>query len=142
MTAEDINEIAIYNWYDNEGNLIYQGKDLSISAEVSKKYKLEIVTPDGFKDYDEVEVKLRPGYIQNISPNPSSNTINIDYKLNGASSAYIMVIGTSNNPSYNYILNSTDETISIDISSYPIGYYSVALICDSNVTDAKQLLKQ
>ncbi len=28
LTAEDINEIAIYNWYDNEGNLFIQGKDL------------------------------------------------------------------------------------------------------------------
>ena len=142
ITAEDINEIAEYNWYDSERNLVYQGKDLTVSADVTKKYKLEVVTLDGFKNYDEVEVKLRPGYIQTISPNPSSTTINIDYKLNGASSAYLMVIGTTNNTSNNYILDNSDETISIDISGYQTGYYTIALVYDGQITDAKQLLKQ
>ncbi len=142
ITAEDINEIAEYNWYDSEGNLVYQGKDLSVSADVTKKYKLEVVTPDGFKDYDEVEVKLRPGYIQTISPNPASTSINIDYKLNGATSSYLMVIGTTNSTSNNYIINSSENTISIDISGYQTGYYTIALVCDGQITDAKQLLKQ
>lgn len=142
ITAEDINEIAEYNWYDSEGNLIYQGKDLSVSTDVTKKYKLEVVTADGFKDYDEVEIKLRPGYIQTISPNPSSNTINVDYKLNGATSAYIMVIGTNNGTSNNYIIDTNSNSISIDVSSYQTGYYTVALVCNGQITDAKQLLKQ
>ncbi|WP_457618952.1 hypothetical protein [Lutibacter sp.] len=142
ITAEDINEVAEYNWYDSEGNLIYQGKDLSVSADITKKYKLEVITADGFKDYDEVEVKLRPGYIQTISPNPSSNSINVDYKLNGATSAYLMVIGVNNNSSNNYILDTSTNSITIDISSYQTGNYTLAIVCDGQVTDAKQLLKQ
>jgi len=142
ITAEDINEVAEYNWYDSEGNLIYQGKDLSVSADISKKYKLEVVTTDGFKDYDEVEVKLRPGYIKTISPNPSTNLISVDYKLNGASSAYLMIIGVNSGSSNNYILDTSTSTITIDISSYQTGYYTIAIVCDGQITDAKQLLKQ
>lgn len=30
LTAEQINEAAIYNWYDSNGNLIYTGASLSV----------------------------------------------------------------------------------------------------------------
>ncbi|WP_104735973.1 S8 family serine peptidase [Hanstruepera ponticola] len=39
LSAEQINEAAVYNWYDMEGNLIYQGKDLTVSSDVTKKYR-------------------------------------------------------------------------------------------------------
>jgi acyl-CoA-binding protein len=53
ISATDISEAAIYNWYDTNGNLIFTGKNLSISPEITKKYKLEVIaTADGFKDYD------------------------------------------------------------------------------------------
>ena len=41
ISASDINEPAIYNWYDSNGNLIFQGKDLEIANAVTDKYKLE-----------------------------------------------------------------------------------------------------
>lgn len=75
ISAEDINEPAIYNWYDNDGNLIYQGKDLQIANAVSEKFKLEVIaTTDGFKDYKEVEVTLKPSTLENIVPNPAINS--------------------------------------------------------------------
>ena len=141
ITAEDINEIAEYNWYDSEGNLVYQGKDLTVSADVTKKYKLEVVTPDGFKDYDEVEVKLRDGYIETISPNPASNTISISYKLNGASSAYLMIVNLNNNSSNNYLLETDTDSKTIDVSNYPNGNYALMLICNGNLSDIKNLIK-
>lgn len=116
-------------------------KNITVMADIAKKYKLEVVTPDGFKDYDEIEIKLRPAYIKNISPNPGSNIIDVEYKLNGLTSAYLMIIGT-NNISYNYILNVDQDGISIDISSYPLGYYTIALVSGNQIFDAKQLLKQ
>src|SRR5690606_3949366 len=138
ITAEDINEPAIYNWYDDEGNLIYTGKDLTVSAEMAKTYKLEVIaTTDGFKDYAEVDVKLKPSAIENLSPNPSFNTVSITYKINGPSSAYLMVIGYyGNNTSYNYILDTEQNQTTIDVSSYPIGYFTIALVCNGEIVDA------
>ncbi len=142
ITAEDINEIAEYNWYDLEGNLIYTGKDLTVSVDVTKKYKLEIIAEDGFKDYDEIEVKLKPSIIESISPNPTSNEIQVNYKLNGVNSAYLMIIGQYGGVSNNYVLNITSNQTAINLSSYSQGFYTIALVCDGQIVDAKTLMKQ
>ena len=145
ISADDINEPAIYNWYDNEGNLIYQGKNLEIANAVSEKYKLEVIsTVDGFKDYVEVEVKIKPSTLETISPNPAENNVKIGYKLNTNNSAYLMILGYygSNGTSNNYILDVNSNEININVSNYPSGFYSVALVIDGNIIDAKTLIKQ
>lgn len=145
LSAEQINEAAIYNWYDTDGNLIYQGKDLTVSADVTKKYKLEIVSEtDGYKDYDEVQVKIKPSIIENISPNPASNQMQVYYKLNGVNSAYLMIIGQygTNGTSNNYVLNTTSSQTTINLSNYTNGFYTVALVCNGQIVDAKILIKQ
>jgi hypothetical protein len=145
VSADDINEPAIYNWYDEQGNLIYTGKDLQIANAVAEKYKLEVIsTIDGFKDYTEIEVKLKPSSIESISPNPSNSNTTIAYKLNGANSAYLMVISlyggsvTSNN----YILDVNANEINLNVSNYTNAIYTVALVVDGIITDAKTLIKQ
>jgi len=141
ISAEEINEAAIYNWYDEDGNLIYTGKDLTVSPNVTKKYKLEIITDiDGYKDYDEIEVKVNPYSLQSLLPNPASNQVSVNYKAQGSSSAYIMITSTTNGTSNNYILNQNELETSIDISSYPQGIYGVALVCDGVIVDAKNLI--
>jgi len=142
LSAAQINEAAVYNWYDPEGNLIYTGKDLTVSADVTKQYKLEIVADaDGFKDYDEVDVTVNQFYLNTIVPNPATNTVTINYKTIDIASAYLMVIGTNNNTSNNYIINTNLEQTTLDISNYPIGYYTIALVCNGDIVDAKTLIK-
>ena len=145
ISADDINEPAIYNWYNASGSLIYEGKDLYIPNAIAEKYKLEVIsTADGFKDYTEVEVKIKPSKINGITPNPAYSNITVSYQLNAASSAYLMILdfyggnGTSNN----YILDLNLNAISIDVSNYPNGYYTVALIVDGDILDTKTLIKQ
>ena len=148
INAEDINEPAIYNWYDSRGNLVYQGKDLQISSAVAEKFKLEVIsTVDGFKDYTEVEVKIKPNKpntLENIAPNPASNNVVVSYNLNGASSAYLMVIGYygSNGTSNNYILDVNSSEINLNVSNYPNGLYTVALVVNGKIVDATTLIKQ
>ena len=145
ISAEDINEPAIYNWYDSEGNLVYQGKNLQIANAISEKFKLEVIsTVDGFKDYTEVEVTLKPSTLENIVPNPATNNVLISYKLNGVNSAYLMVIGYygSNGTSNNYILDVNSSETNLNVSSYPSGFYTVALVVNGEIVDAKTLIKQ
>ncbi|MFZ4739539.1 MAG: S8 family peptidase [Bacteroidales bacterium] len=145
ISAEQISEAAIYNWYDINGNLIYQGKDLTVSTDVTSKYKLEVIAiADGYKDYDEVEVKFKPSSIEAISPNPSSDKIIVSYKLNDVNSAYLMIIGYygNNGTSNNYILDANSTEINISLSNYLNGFYTVALVCNGKIVDAKTLIKQ
>lgn len=145
LNAQSINEPAVYNWYDNEGNLIYEGADFTVSVEVGKKYKLEVIAlSDGYKDYTEVEVKLKPNSITTLYPNPTSNQVTVAYKINQGDSAYLSVnaLYGSNNISHNYVLNIEENEITLDVSSYPQGLYTVSLITNGQVPDTTTLIKQ
>ena len=145
INATEISEPAIYNWYDTQGNLIFTGKNLTIATQVATKYKLEVIANvDGFKDYSEVEITIKPSTINSISPNPSSNNVTITYKLNTVNSAYLMILGSygTTGTSNNYILEPNSFQTNIDISNYPNGFYTVALVCNGQIIDAKTLVKQ
>jgi hypothetical protein len=143
INASQINEAAVYNWYDPDGNLIFTGTDLTVSPDVTQTYKLEIITDfDGFKDYDEVEVTVNPYLLQSLIPNPASNAVVVNYDAEDATSAYLMVTNTSNGTSNNYILDTTEFQTTIGISSYPTGLYSVALVCNGQIQQSKTLAKQ
>ena len=117
IRAKQLEEVALYNWYDAQGKLIHKGRDLIVSPAVAQKYKLEVIASDGFKDYDEVEVKLSSGsfkdsYLDKIIPNPVTGTARITYNLGQAKSAYLMVVGFydgATNKSNNYILEAGSQ---------------------------------
>lgn len=145
ISATQINEAAIYNWYDADGKLVFTGKDLTIATEIATKYKLEVIaTIDGFKDYTEVNVNFKPNTLEVIAPNPASNTANISYKLNDVNSAYLMVLGSygTSGTTNNYILDVNSSNTNIDLTNYHNGFYTVALVCNGQIVDAKTLVKQ
>lgn len=144
ITAEPINEPALYNWYDSEGNLIYEGADFATSVTVTKTYKLEIIAlADGYKDYSEVEVSLNPNSIEALYPNPASTSATVTYKINEGESAYLAVTGFyGSNVSNNYILDINQNSINLDISSFPQGVYAVSLIVNGQLQDNSNLIKQ
>ncbi len=143
IQADTLNEPATYNWYDPEGNLIYTGKDFTVSSNVTKKYKLEIIADsDGYKDYDEIEIKINGPSLNSLSPNPTSGLVMVGYDVMDSSSAYISVHNLPATVSDNYILDVTKSQIEIDVSGYPAGVYVVTLVCDGEITDSKNLLKE
>lgn len=143
LSAYPIGEQAVYNWYDESGNLVYTGKDFTVTPDVTTKYKLEVIASiDGFKDYDDVEVKVKEFAINSISPNPSSTVINVEYTAQKASSAYVMIVPLFTGTSNQYILNTSVKSKTIDVSAYAKGQYAVVLICDGNVVDYRNILVQ
>jgi hypothetical protein len=141
LSAVEISEPATYNWYDEEGNLIYTGKDFTVSQEVTKKYKLEVIALDGFKDYSEVEVKVTPYKFISMSPNPANNEVQVQYDIENSTSAYVVIASLTTGNSNNYILNTTSSQKTIDISNYPAGNYSVVLIVNGQIIKSKNLIK-
>lgn len=141
VEAEDILEDAIYNWYDMEGNLIFTGKDLTVTADITKKYRLEVISEiDGYKDYSEVEVKVKMGEITNINPNPANNQTTVSYHTQGGSSAYIAVFNVITGNSDQYILPLGQGSLQLDLSNYQTGSYEVLLVTDGEVRDNESLM--
>ena len=144
LSAKSINEPALYNWYDVEGNLLLEGRDFATSVAAGKNYKLEVIAlVDGYKDYSEVELKLKPNAIEVIYPNPASDVLTVNYKINEGGSAYLSITGVyMSNISNNYILYIDQEQITIDISNYPLGAYVITLVTDGNISDSENLIIQ
>jgi hypothetical protein len=141
LSATDINEPATYNWYDPEGNLIYTGLNFTLSPELTKKYTLEIIKDeDGLKDYDEVTVEVNPFIFSAMSPNPAINEVLIIYLAEDADSAYFMFTEQTTGNVSNYILDTQQESKTIDVSTYLTGIYLVSLICDGILIETKQLI--
>jgi hypothetical protein len=141
VSADDILEAATYNWYDMDGNLIYTGKDLTITADITKKYKLEVIADlDGYKDYSEVEVKVRMGTISSISPNPANGQTDISFNTQGGSSAYISIFNVITGSADQHILTLGQGTLNLDLSTYQPGSYQVILVTDGLVRDTEGLM--
>jgi hypothetical protein len=145
FTAYQIDKDAIYNWYDQEGNLIYSGIDLQVVADISKKFKLEIISlVDGLKDYAEVNLDLKNNHIYSFYPNPSNNIINLELKLNYTNNNYIMITGIDSHNSnnvYNYIVDNNNSSLPINVSNYVNGKYVISFIHNGQVTDSKIFVK-
>ena len=144
LKAQSVGKPAVYNWYDMDGNLLHEGIDFETSVALSNHYKLEVITlEDGFKDYDDIEITLKPDTITHVYPNPVTEKLIVAYKINKGRSAYLSVTGSyGTNVSHNYILNIEDTNVQLDLSSYSSGVYSIVLISDGTVSDSKTIIKQ
>lgn len=145
INATPINKEAVYNWYDEDGNLLYSGADFQIISDISRKFKLEIISlEDGLKDYAEVSLDLKNNQIVALYPNPSNHIINLDLKLNYPDNNYIMITGLDSNNNqniYNYVVDNNSSTIAIDISNFANGNYIISFVHNGQVTDSETLIK-
>jgi len=150
LSATPINEPAIYNWYDTDGNLICEGLNFETSVATSQKYKLEVIAlSDGYKDYTEAKIEFKLNRIDILYPNPTSNFVAVNYKINQGENAYLKLVKiypativASDNVSNNYVLNVNSNTKKLDLSNYSDGLYKVILVVDGQISDTKTLIKQ
>lgn len=101
-----------------------------------------ITDVDGFKDYDEMEVKVNSFWIDIISPNPATNQVNVSYVADKSSSAYLMLLNQTSTVSNNYIIDTNLSETTINLSTYQNGIYTIVLVCDGVARDAKNLVIQ
>ncbi len=140
LSAYTVDEAAIYNWYDPQGELIYTGKDMTVSPEITSKYKLEVIAEsDGVKDYDEVEVKVKEHEVTNIAPNPATGNTIITYRLTNATSAYLILTMPYSGVNNQYILNVANDQVQLNVNDLPPGTYSLILVVDGIPSDVDQI---
>jgi hypothetical protein len=119
VEAMEITDPAVYNWYDEIGNLIYTGSDFASVQQLTQKYKLEVIrVEDGMKDYDEVIVNVKKTYLKGISPVPASDQVTIQYITSGLPNAYLSIVNFTGTSSTNYMLPVHGTEKSIDVSNW------------------------
>ena len=143
LQAVSINEPAVYNWYDANGNLLHTGQNYSVNN-ASGTYLLEVVADyDGYKDMKEVTLTpTNAVLLHNIYPNPATNNVTVQYNQLNCNNAYLMLVNVNNNASSNYILNLNNTSININTTQFTPGLYLVVLVCDNNVIESHNLIIQ
>lgn len=141
LEANDINESATYNWYDEDGEFISSGQTLSVTNTQSKDYILEVITAsDGHKDYETFTAKENR-LITSISPNPTISDFTIYYRIGSSHNAFINITNINTGASDNYLLDHTLNYKTINLINKPSGQYIINLVTDNIIVDTKQLIK-
>jgi hypothetical protein len=140
IKATNINEPATYNWYDEDGNLIYSGDELTVNTAIAQEYKLEVIAySDGHKDYHTVITDdLRK--IISMNPNPANSQVTLQYVIEAGDNAIIKLTHVTNGTFYNYILDNSQDTIDIDLTNFSSGQYIVNLISSGQILDTQNLI--
>jgi len=140
IKATNINEPATYNWYDEDGNLIYSGDELIVNTAIAQEYKLEVIAEsDGHKDYHTVMTEdLRK--IESINPNPANTQVTLQYVIEAGDNAIIKLTQVTNGTFYNYILDNSQDTIDIDLTNFSSGQYIVNLMLGGQILDTQNLI--
>jgi serine protease len=68
----------------------------------------------------------------------------IGYKINEGGTAYLMILGGygTTSASNNYILNPDLGETNINLANYSNGFYTIALVVNGQIVDAKTLVKE
>ena len=142
LSAETIDEEAVYNWYDARGELIGSGDTLSVDVTETSKYKLEVIAKaDGYKDYDSVYVIATYGSIEGIAPNPANMQTVVTYDLSEeVTSATIVVANAAGHVLYSAPLDVTQTSHIVNLQAIPAGQYIVRIESQGTPLDTKTLI--
>ena len=141
--AEPISEDAVYTWFDQKGDTVARGLNLTVTPTSTQHYKLEVVaTADGFKDYDSVRATVRNGAIVSLSPNPTDNQLTITYRLAaGITNATIEISDVQNLSVQSYPVAAAATTKTVSLAGLTAGTYVVKLIINGETVDTRQVIK-
>ena len=142
LSAENINEDAVYNWYNANGEFIGRGDTLSVNVTATSKYKLEVIAKaDGYKDYDSIFVVATYGTIEDIAPNPANTQTIVTYDLcEEITSATIVIANVSGQVLYTAPIDVTQTSHTINLQSIPVGQYVVRIESQGTLLDSKTLI--
>ena len=145
--AETNNSNVSYKWYSQNGETLGTGTDLTVYPRQSQSYILEVKSDDeGFIDMDTVCVQICRGAIVGLSPNPTSDVLNIEYRLEESVNNAIVSISNGLGIVMRTIPVSNTlnrNTIQTNIQGLTSGRYSVELkLPNGEILDAKSLIVQ
>ena len=94
------------------------------------------------KDYTNVAVRIVPGKIEKLFPNPASNIVTVTCVFNNVSNASLVITDYFGNTYAEQNLTTSPQAVDFNTHNYPIGTYIVKLICNGQLTDLKTFVKQ
>lgn len=127
-----------YKWYDNDQYFISRGSKLTVNPDSTKNYYLEFISPAGYKDYEEIAIKVNQNFIKSAYPNPASENVTVEYKIENLNTELMLVNNETGNKSIYPIEENSSQT-TLDISDKETGTYTLFLKIDDELEDKESL---
>ncbi|KAB1063829.1 S8 family serine peptidase [Salibacter halophilus] len=141
LSASSIGEQAFYFWYDENGSLIDTNKQIVVSPLTTHEYRLGVLAKnDSYKDYDEITINVNQHWIDDISPNPVSTELSVNYTITGTPTSTLTVINSMGNTLLTQNISPTNSSATIDVTSLVSGNYTLLLNCDGNAVDSESFI--
>lgn len=141
LIAEYINENAIYNWYNETGDLLHTGQYYTVLNTNNETYKLEVIAFDGYKDYTNIELKNSDIKISSVNPNPASNQTLITFTKPTTNNMYLMLVDLTGSAVSNFIVPDNSSTFNLILPNIQNGIYKLVLVKNNQPIDFKNLIK-
>jgi hypothetical protein len=143
LTSNVIFDEATYKWFNEAGETVGEGSQITVTPLESQTYKIEIMkTEDGFKSYDEVSITVVDGLLSSVSPNPAGSQVLVKYKLSDlVSGGQIQIADAQNITRIAQPVSSNLTEESVSLAGLTPGTYYVKLIIDGYMADTKVLIK-
>lgn len=144
LHATNVPEFVQYKWFDEDGSFICTGKDLTVSPNSHRKYKLQVTSEiDGFRDYDEINVNVDSTHIVLISPNPAYQVAVVDYVIANPTNATLEITNVINPGTFEqFALDINQSSFNLNVSNFMPGFYTIAIRQDGIIMDYKTLIVQ
>ena len=144
LAADDIGVEAKYTWYNSLGNVVGTGIKINIAPISTDTYTLEVERADnGYKSYAQVNVaNLAPEGIS-LSPNPSSSSVRVNYKLpENIANATLLISDMTGKVSKTYTISNAVGELFIELTDLSTGVYIVRLASGSKTISSQKLIKK
>ena len=76
-----------------------------------------------------------------LAPNPATTSVTVNYNLENVQSATLLVVSSMGVTQQTVALNVANNSSTLQLTSLPAGNYTLVLVCDGTLCDAKSLQK-
>jgi len=120
--------------------LLHTGLTNSYQFDSSAVISLEVIAEiDGYKDYQDINLEVKPHSLTSIVPNPASgdDPLQILYEIDEsiASLAHVQIVNASDGSIHIVPLNTTSNMLTVLPSDIGQGNFSALLVVDGVVND-------
>lgn len=141
LHVSNVDESAIYEWYNSDGVLIGTGDNITVPSYVDETYTVKVVAEnDAAIVYADVEVNKEDA-IQDVFSRDNKIDVVLRHEADSNSTIVLSSISKAVKSS-EYSLKEGEKTFSIPVSGIESGIYQVSLTKDGKVVDSKKVIKK
>lgn len=142
LEATNVNEDAVYKWYDANGILVGTGRNFTVPAGASSSYYVRAEAMSDGAISDSKPVLAESSSIRSVDSRSNPSAVNVEfYSPVPVGATLRLASADGQTPVTSYNVESGAASYDIPASGLPSGVYQVTLVENGTVTGVKKFVK-